>query len=74
MRYRVPYNTMVEKVTLLCCGAAGQEENACMGRLVTAPTNGAAGVVPAVLAYYMRCAYGVTTFRHRTPCVKQGPS
>ena len=31
-----------------------QEENACMGRLVTAPTNGAAGVVPAVLAYYMR--------------------
>lgn len=25
-----------------------------MGRLVTAPTNGAAGVVPAVLAYYMR--------------------
>ena len=31
-----------------------QEENACIGRLVTAPTNGAAGVVPAVLAYYMR--------------------
>ncbi|CAJ1364897.1 unnamed protein product, partial [Effrenium voratum] len=33
---------------------ATMEENACMGRLVTAPTNGAAGVVPAVLAYYMR--------------------
>lgn len=28
------------------------EENACGGRVVTAPTNGAAGVVPAVLTYY----------------------
>ncbi|MDO5536798.1 MAG: L-serine ammonia-lyase [Desulfovibrionaceae bacterium] len=28
------------------------EENACGGRVVTAPTNGAAGVVPAVLSYY----------------------
>ena len=30
------------------------EENACGGRVVTAPTNGAAGVIPAVLAYYTR--------------------
>lgn len=30
------------------------EENACGGRVVTAPTNGAAGVIPAVLAYYSR--------------------
>ena len=30
---------------------AVNEENACFGRVVTAPTNGAAGVVPAVLAY-----------------------
>ncbi|OED41042.1 L-serine ammonia-lyase [Endozoicomonas sp. (ex Bugula neritina AB1)] len=30
------------------------EENACGGRVVTAPTNGAAGVIPAILAYYTR--------------------
>ncbi|WP_279477956.1 L-serine ammonia-lyase [Aureimonas sp. SK2] len=30
---------------------AVNEENACGGRVVTAPTNGAAGVVPAVMAY-----------------------
>ena len=30
------------------------EENAAGGRVVTAPTNGAAGVVPAVLHYYRR--------------------
>ena len=31
---------------------AVSEENACGGRLITAPTNGAAGVVPAVLKYF----------------------
>lgn len=31
---------------------AVNEENACGGRIVTAPTNGAAGVTPAVLKYY----------------------
>ena len=31
---------------------AVNEENAAGGRVVTAPTNGAAGVVPAVLSYY----------------------
>jgi len=31
---------------------AVNEENACFGRVVTAPTNGAAGVIPAVLLYY----------------------
>ena len=31
---------------------AVSEENAASGRVVTAPTNGACGVVPAVLAYY----------------------
>jgi L-serine dehydratase len=30
------------------------EENAAGGRVVTAPTNGAAGIVPAVIAYYRR--------------------
>lgn len=33
---------------------AVNEENACCGRVVTAPTNGAAGIVPAVLEYYVR--------------------
>lgn len=31
---------------------AVSEENACGGRVVTSPTNGAAGVIPAVLRYY----------------------
>ncbi len=33
---------------------AVSEENAAGGRVVTAPTNGAAGVIPAVLHYYQR--------------------
>ena len=33
---------------------AVNEENAAGGRVVTAPTNGAAGIVPAVLRYYDR--------------------
>lgn len=33
---------------------AVNEENACGGRVVTAPTNGAAGVVPAVLFYALQ--------------------
>lgn len=33
---------------------AVNEENAAGGRVVTAPTNGAAGVIPAVLRYYVR--------------------
>ena len=33
---------------------AVNEENACGGRVVTAPTNGAAGIVPALLHYYVR--------------------
>jgi L-serine dehydratase len=33
---------------------AVNEENAAGGRVVTAPTNGAAGIVPAVAHYYMR--------------------
>jgi L-serine dehydratase len=37
---------------------AVNEENAAGGRVVTAPTNGAAGVVPAVLHYYARFCQG----------------
>jgi L-serine dehydratase len=34
-----------------CFALAVNEENASYGRIITAPTNGAAGVIPAVLAY-----------------------
>ncbi|MES2259469.1 MAG: L-serine ammonia-lyase [Pseudomonadota bacterium] len=37
---------------------AVNEENAAGGRVVTAPTNGSAGVIPAVLSYYMRSQPG----------------
>jgi L-serine dehydratase len=37
---------------------AVNEENAAGGRVVTAPTNGAAGIVPAVLHYYTRFVAG----------------
>ncbi len=33
---------------------AVNEENACGGRVVTAPTNGAAGIIPAVMHYMVR--------------------
>ena len=36
-----------------CFALAVNEENASFGRVVTAPTNGAAGVIPAVLSYYI---------------------
>jgi L-serine dehydratase len=35
-----------------CFALAVNEENADLGRVVTSPTNGAAGVIPAVLLYY----------------------
>ncbi len=39
---------------------AVNEENAAGGRVVTAPTNGAAGIVPAVLHYYDRFVPGAS--------------
>jgi L-serine dehydratase len=39
---------------------AVNEENAAGGRVVTAPTNGAAGVIPAIAHYYMRFIEGST--------------
>lgn len=36
-----------------CFALAVNEENASFSRVVTAPTNGAAGVIPAVLSYYI---------------------
>jgi len=37
---------------------AVNEENAAGGRVVTAPTNGAAGIIPAVMRYHERCYRG----------------
>ncbi len=39
---------------------AVNEENAAGGRVVTAPTNGAAGIIPAVLHYYARFVSGAS--------------
>lgn len=41
-----------------CFALAVNEENASFGRVVTAPTNGAAGVIPAVLMYYISFCNG----------------
>ncbi len=41
-----------------CFALAVNEVNASFGRVVTAPTNGAAGVIPAVLQYYVVFADG----------------
>jgi L-serine dehydratase len=46
----------MEWVTLYAL--AVNEENAAGGRVVTAPTNGAAGIIPAVLHYYTRFVPG----------------
>lgn len=43
-----------------CFALAVNEENASFSRVVTAPTNGAAGVVPAVLQYYIAFCDGYT--------------
>jgi len=42
-----------------CFALAVNEENASFGRVVTAPTNGAAGVIPAVLQYYVSFCDGL---------------
>ena len=41
---------------LNCYAMAVNEENAAGGRVVTAPTNGAAGIIPAVMRFYCRNA------------------
>ena len=42
-----------------CFALAVNEENASFGRVVTAPTNGAAGVIPAVLQYMLAFCQGM---------------
>jgi L-serine dehydratase len=50
--------SLLDRVSLYAL--AVNEENAAGGRVVTAPTNGAAGVIPAVIAYYARHVPGAT--------------
>jgi L-serine dehydratase len=42
---------------------AVNEENAACGRVVTAPTNGAAGIIPAVIRFHDRCYRGTAETR-----------
>ncbi|MYW63657.1 L-serine ammonia-lyase [Streptomyces sp. SID8379] len=51
-----PLAHAMEWITLYAM--AVNEENAAGGRVVTAPTNGAAGIIPAVLHYYMNFVPG----------------
>lgn len=51
-RTRNTFNPMAANEWLSVYAMAVNEENAAGGRVVTAPTNGAAGVIPAVLRYY----------------------
>jgi L-serine dehydratase len=55
---RKPEAAMRDPLTVLdwvnLYALAVNEENAAGGRVVTAPTNGAAGIIPAVLHYYER--------------------
>lgn len=44
------FNEIIKWVS--CFALAVNEENAAFGRVVTAPTNGAAGVIPAVMMYF----------------------
>ena len=57
--------------TVSAFAIAVNEENAAGGRVVTAPTNGSAGVIPAVLSYYVRtCAQGADASDHDDVVVK----
>ena len=47
-----------------CFALSVNEVNASLGRVVTAPTNGSAGVIPAVLMYYMVIENHQAGFKH----------
>ncbi len=47
-----------------CLALSVNEVNAALGRVVTAPTNGSAGVIPAVLMYYMVIENHEATIEH----------
>jgi L-serine dehydratase len=70
--FPAPAGTAGEAMDWLSAYAmAVNEENAAMGRVVTAPTNGAAGVIPAVLRYYLRhMTAGATDARKRQDTIE----
>ena len=47
-----------------CYALSVNEVNASLGRVVTAPTNGSAGVIPAVLMYYLSIENHEADFKH----------
>ena len=47
-----------------CFALSVNEVNASLGRVVTAPTNGSAGVIPAVLMYYLAIENHAGNFEH----------
>ncbi|MBU3740551.1 MAG: L-serine ammonia-lyase, partial [Rhodoferax sp.] len=59
-----PEETLRDQLTILdfvnVYAMAVNEENAAGGRVVTAPTNGAAGIIPAVMHYYHRFINGAS--------------
>ena len=61
-----PFDPMAMMDWVSLFALAVNEENAAGGRVVTAPTNGAAGVIPAVLAYYVRFVPGANPQGVRT--------
>jgi L-serine dehydratase len=61
-----PFDPMVYMDWVSLFALAVNEQNAAGGQVVTAPTNGAAGVIPAVLAYYVRFVPGANPPAIRT--------
>ena len=55
---QVPADPLLAMEWVNLFALAVNEENAAGGRIVTAPTNGAAGIVPAVLHYYVKFVSG----------------
>ena len=49
-----PEDPLLQLDWIMAYAMAVSEENAAGGRVVTAPTNGAAGVIPAVIEFYLR--------------------
>jgi len=58
----VKFRQILKWVT--CFALAVNEVNASLGRVVTAPTNGSAGVIPAVMMYYMVIENHNANFNH----------
>jgi L-serine dehydratase len=50
---------------------AVSEENASGGRVVTAPTNGSAGILPAVIKYYLETSTGGLSSEQRQQAVRE---